>query len=91
MEIKKGDGKFYIGDNEQNPTAEITFKPIGDDKLDVDHTYVAEELRGEGIAGKLTEKMVSHARDEGKTIKPTCPYVADKMEQTPEYQDMLAD
>ncbi|TMN22804.1 GNAT family N-acetyltransferase [Lentibacillus cibarius] len=90
MDIKKGNGKFYIGDDEQNPTAEITFKPIGDDKLDVDHTYVSEELRGQGIAGKLTEKMVSFAREEGKKIKPTCPYVVDKMEQTPEYQDVLA-
>ncbi|MFD2760193.1 GNAT family N-acetyltransferase [Lentibacillus juripiscarius] len=91
MEIKKGDGKFYIGDDEQNPTAEITFKPQGNDTFDVDHTYVSEELRGQGIAGKLTDKMVSFAREEGKKIKPTCPYVKEKMEKTSEYHDMLAD
>ncbi|SFB15726.1 hypothetical protein SAMN04488072_108114 [Lentibacillus halodurans] len=90
-EIKKGDHKFYIGDDEQNPKAEITFKESGENEVNVDHTYVSEELRGGGIGGKLVERMVAHARDEGKKIDPTCPYAKQKMEETPEYQDVLAD
>ncbi|QKY71503.1 GNAT family N-acetyltransferase [Lentibacillus sp. CBA3610] len=88
-DIKKGDHKFYIGADEQEPKAEITFKESGHNELNVDHTYVSEELRGEGVAGKLVEKMVSYARDEGKKIDPTCPYAKEKMEKTPEYHDVL--
>lgn len=88
-DIKKGDHKFYIGDDEQNPTAEITFKETGGNELNVDHTYVSEELRGEGIAGKLVEQMVSYAREEGKKINPTCSYAKEKIEKTPEYHDVL--
>ncbi|TFJ91298.1 GNAT family N-acetyltransferase [Lentibacillus salicampi] len=90
-DIKKGDHKFYIGDDEQNPKAEITYKESGTNELNVDHTYVSDELRGEGIGGKLVEKMVSYARNEGKTIDPTCPYAKQKMEETPAYQDVLAE
>ncbi|GGJ93640.1 N-acetyltransferase [Lentibacillus kapialis] len=89
-DIKKGDHKFYIGENEHDPKAEITFKESGEQVLNVDHTYVTEELRGEGIAGKLVGKMVSYARDEGKTIYPTCSYAKKKIEETPEYKDVLA-
>lgn len=89
--IKKGENKFYAGEDEQSPAAEITFKSCGDNEIIVDHTYVSEDLRGEGIAGKLVEKVVSFARNEGKKINPTCEYAKSKMEETPEYHDVLAD
>lgn len=89
-DIKKGDHKFYIGDDEQNPIAEITYKEAGGNELNVDHTYVSGELRGEGIGGQLVDKIVSYARDEGKKIDPTCSYAKKKMEETPEYRDVLA-
>lgn len=87
--IKKGENKFYVGENEQDPLAEITFKPANDNKLIVDHTIVSEELQGQGIAGKLVEKMVSYARDEGMKVIPECSYAKKKMEKTPEYHDVL--
>ncbi|ALX49025.1 GNAT family N-acetyltransferase [Lentibacillus amyloliquefaciens] len=88
-DIKKGDHKFYIGD-EQDPKAEITYQDIDANTLNVDHTYVSEELRGEGIGGKLVEKMVNFAQDEGKKIDPTCPYAKKKIEETSAYRDVLA-
>lgn len=88
--IKKGESKFYVGENEQEPLAEITFKPAEGNKLIVDHTIVSEELQGQGMAGKLVEKVVSYARDEGKKVIPECSYAKSKMEKTPEYHDVLA-
>ncbi|SDR10804.1 hypothetical protein SAMN05216232_3466 [Virgibacillus subterraneus] len=88
-EIKKGNNKFYVGKDEQNPLGEITFEPSGDNVLIVDHTYVSDELRGQGLAGKLVDKVVTYAREEGKKIDPTCSYAKDKMEKTPEYHDVL--
>ncbi|WP_077324503.1 GNAT family N-acetyltransferase [Virgibacillus siamensis] len=90
-DIKKGDHKFYIGDDEQNPVAEITYKEKGNDVLEVDHTYTADELRGQGIAGKLVGKMVEFAKEQDKKIEATCPYAKEKIEKTPEYRDVLAE
>lgn len=90
MEIVKGTNKFYIGDNENEPIAEITYKEKDDQTIIVDHTYVSDELRGQGIAGKLVAVITDFARNEGLKIVPTCPYVASKMEKTPEYHDLIA-
>ena len=91
MTIKKGTNKFYVGGEESSPRAEITFKQGTDDHLVVDHTYVSDELRGQGMAGKLVDRVVTYARDEGVKIVPECPYVKSKMDKTPEYHDVLAD
>lgn len=90
-EIKHGDYKFYMGDNEQNPTAEITYNEIGSDVLEVDHTYTTDELRGQGIAGELVGKMVEFAKEQDKKIEATCPYAKKKIEDTPEYRDVLVE
>lgn len=88
--IKKGNNKFYVGEDEQSAIAEITFKPSEGNEIIVDHTYVSDELRGEGMAGKLVEKVVNYAREEGKKINPTCSYAKQKMEKTKEYHDVLS-
>ncbi|MGM8363900.1 GNAT family N-acetyltransferase [Virgibacillus sp. W0181] len=88
--IKKGEGKFFVGENETSPLAEITFQQKDDRTLIVDHTYVSDELRGQGMAGKLVEKMVTYAREEGKKIIPECSYAESKIKKTPEYHDVLA-
>ncbi|MCC2251094.1 MAG: GNAT family N-acetyltransferase [Bacillota bacterium] len=87
--VKKGDHKFYIGDDEQNPEAEITFDTSDEGHIIITHTKVSEELRGQGVAGKLVDEVVNFARREEKKIKPACSYAKNKMERTPEYRDIL--
>ncbi len=89
-EIKRGNQKFYIGDNEEQPIAEITFQPKDEQTIIVDHTYVSEQLRGQGIAGKLVKVITDFAREEGKKIVPECPYVEKKMNHNKEYHDLIA-
>lgn len=90
VEIKRSENKFFVGDNEAEPLAEITFIPTGDGKLIIDHTVVSDELSGQGIAGKLVEKVVNYAREEGKKIIPECSYAKQKIDKTPAFQDVLA-
>ncbi|MFD2629429.1 GNAT family N-acetyltransferase [Oceanobacillus kapialis] len=87
--IKKGTQSFYIGEDEKNPEAEIgyTFSENGD--IVVDHTVVSEKLQGQGIAGKLVERVVDLARQEQTKIIPECSYAEKKLTETPEYQDVL--
>lgn len=89
-EIKYGTNKFYIGDNESDPIAELTFKQKDEKTIIADHTFVAEELRGEGVAGKLFEELIAYARRKQVKIIPECPYIQKKMDKTSEYEDVLA-
>ncbi|MFC4024768.1 GNAT family N-acetyltransferase [Oceanobacillus longus] len=88
--INQGANKFYIGENVQNPLAEITFVESGEERLVIDHTYVSNDLRGQGIAGQLLENVVVYAREKGKKIIPLCPYAKEKIEKKKEYHDVLS-
>lgn len=88
--IVAGDNKFYIGEDEQQPIAEITFKPKDEHTIIADHTYVSDELRGQGIAGKLFNKLIEYARENELKIIPECSYVKTKMEKSSDYDDVKA-
>lgn len=89
LEIKEGKFKFYIGEDEDAPLAEITYVNTGVDKIIIDHTIVSDELQGQGIAKKLLNKAVSFARENNKKIIPVCPYVKAQFEKNEdEYKDV---
>ena len=65
--------------------AEITFPVTVDaNVVDANHTFVSPELRGQGAAGQLLDRLVEEMDKEGKKIKATCPYVVRKFEEEPE-------
>jgi len=90
-EIKKDENKFYIGESSQNALAEITFVPDGESKIIVNHTYVSESLRGQGIALKLVKRVIEYARKENIKIVPLCSYVEKVMTRNEEYKDVLSE
>lgn len=87
--IKEGSQSFYVGESETNPDAEIgyTFSENGD--IVIDHTVVSESLQGQGLAGKLVERVVEQARQDRRKIVPQCSYAKKKLEETSDYQDVL--
>lgn len=87
--IECSEDVFYIGDDD-NRFAEITFVPLGKDKLIVDHTFVCEELRGQGVGSLLVERMAEHARETNKKLIPLCPFVKAILEKNIEYDDVIA-
>lgn len=89
-EILKGNNKYYIGEDENNPIAQITYKDKDANTIIADHTYVSDELRGQGIAGQLFDKLIEFAREENKKIVPLCSYVKVKMERSSEYDDLIS-
>lgn len=74
--IKQKENGFYIGDINKTD-AEITF--IETDIITVDHTYVSESLRGQGIAWDLLSKVIEYSKQKKKKILPICSYAKVKL------------
>lgn len=89
MDIKKGADRFYIGNSESDPDAEIVYYHKDKGIIVIERTFVSEELRGRSIAGQLLEKVVDMARNEGLKIIPECAYAQKVMSRGGEYRDVL--
>ena len=82
-------GAFYIEKNGEW-IAEMTYERAGDERIIIDHTEVDESLQGKGIGEKLVAEGVKFARDNYLKISATCPFVKKVIDETPEFQDVLA-
>ncbi|WP_097014143.1 GNAT family N-acetyltransferase [Anaerocolumna aminovalerica] len=89
MEFKHESNRIYM-DNEQGRTiAEVTFPEVKDGVVDINHTFVDESLRGQGIAGKLMKEAAEQLRKENKKVILTCPYAIGWFDKNKEYDDIL--
>jgi predicted GNAT family acetyltransferase len=68
--------------------AYVAYMPVDDQTLEYLRTYVPQELRGQGVAGKLVAQALDYAREHGYRVIPTCSYVRGYIERNPEYQDL---
>lgn len=73
MDIKKGNNCFYIGESEKSPLAIITYVPSGENRITVDHTYVSDQLAGQGVGKLLLKSLAEWARRENKKLSPSVP------------------
>lgn len=81
----------YVKRNEQGEViAEITFQPTADPAIVIaNHTYVDPVLRGQGVAEKLLDHLVSEMAKENKKIKAQCSYVVAKFEKEADKYDWI--
>ncbi len=70
--------------------AEMTFRKLGADTIAIDHTYVPQQFRGDGLALKLVERGIADARADGVKVQPVCSYVAAQFRRHPDWADLLA-
>ena len=69
--------------------AEITwFEKDGHMKMD--HTFVSDELRGQGVAKKLLDEAANYARNKNLKMYPICSYVVSAFNKSAEYDDVKA-
>lgn len=78
-------GRIYAADETGAAIAEIVFEDEGGDSVCVVRTYVAEGLRGQGIAGKLMEAAAEAAKRRGKKLVAACSYAEAWLQRHPEY------
>jgi predicted GNAT family acetyltransferase len=56
----------------------------------ITHTVVPAAIGGRGIAGRLVQAALDHARSAGWKVRPECSYARGWIEKHPEYADLVA-
>lgn len=63
---------------------------LRDNIMDMNHTYVSEKLRGQGVAKKLLDRAAEYARENNYKMNPICSYVVASFEKSEAYNDVKA-
>lgn len=75
------ENRIYMIDDEGKIIAEVTFPETADGEFTIDHTFVDESLRGQGMASKLVQAAVDEIESRGGTVKATCSYAVKWLEK----------
>lgn len=75
-------------DGERVAIADFTLRG---DVVVLPHTVVDPARRGEGLAAVLVAEALDDIRASGRTVVPSCWYVAEFIDSHPAYRDLLAD
>ena len=79
----------YFAKNEDGKVvAEVTFPQKSENVIDLNHTFVDDSLRGQGVAGKLVSMVCEYALENGLKIKPTCSYAAKWLDSHEEFKSL---
>ena len=81
MKFIKEDSRIYSLDENEKIIAQITFPEIEKGVFCIDHTFVDETLRGQGIASKLVELAVEEIEKRKGKIQATCSYAKKWLEK----------
>ncbi|WP_411677622.1 GNAT family N-acetyltransferase [Caproicibacter sp.] len=88
MELKHEPERIFFLDQAGKTVAEVTFPQIRKGVVDINHTFVDDSLRGQGIASRLMEEVVKTLREEGKQAVLTCSYAKKWFSDHKEYSDL---
>lgn len=62
---------------------------LSGDVITFTHTEVPDTISGHGVANKLARTALDHARENGLTVVPLCPFIAAYIKRHPEYQSLV--
>lgn len=80
--------RIYATDPSGRVVAEVTF-PTNDGGISIiDHTFVDNSLRGQGVAGELVKRAADKILADGNRIGATCVYAIAWFQRHPEYTDV---
>lgn len=66
--------RIYAKTDEGKVICEITFPETEKGVCNIDHTYVDDDYRGMGLAGKLVQEAVDSIEKRGCKVTATCSY-----------------
>lgn len=69
---------------------EMTYVFVKDNIIDINHTLIDEQYRGNDCGLKLVAAAVDYMRKENITARASCPYVKKVFKETTAYADVIA-
>lgn len=81
-------GAFHI-ERDGVRVAEMTYARRDASHITIDHTFVDDSLRGQGVARKLLDAAVAWARATATRVRATCPYARGQFDKDPSIGDVL--
>lgn len=88
MKFSQQPGHIFARDENGKLLAEVTF-PEREGVAVINHTFVDDSLRGQGVAGQLLQAAADTLCREGRKARPTCSYAVHWFATHPEEQDLL--
>lgn len=81
MEFQIQSGRIFAEEKSGKLIAEITFPETESGVCTINHTFVDESLRGQGIAGQLMQMSLRQIVQQGKKVSAICPYAQHWLEK----------
>lgn len=88
-EVGEKGGRYMAAVEGYTGTAEMSFSQAGAALRIIDHTEVADDLRGLGIGLALAEHAVTEARKSGMKLFPLCPFFMASARKHPDWHDVV--
>ena len=73
--------RISLKDENGRVLAEITFPETSPGVFVINHTFVDESLRGQGVASKLVQAAVDEIKKRGGQVQATCSYAKKWLEE----------
>lgn len=86
--IELGQDEFaYRLEEDGQVKAEITWTELANVMV-IEHTFVDESMRNQGMAKKLLDKAAEYAREKQFKMEPVCSYAVTAFERYKDYDDV---
>lgn len=89
MDFKIEETRIFAENEAKELLAEVTFPARDGLRVDINHVYVDESLRGQGIASHLMELAYQEIKSRGKKIVAKCPYAISWFKKHEDFQDIV--
>ncbi len=88
--INRNSGMFYIAEKSKRK-AYLAYTEQPEKVLQLTHTFVSDDLRGQGIAGRLAKHVMEYVLANNLKVVPVCPYIIKWLENKAEYKDLIVE
>ncbi|HOW38206.1 MAG TPA: GNAT family N-acetyltransferase [Candidatus Izemoplasmatales bacterium] len=90
MEFQVGRNRIFAEGEDGSLLAEVTFPFRPGHRAEINHVFVDDALRGQGVASRLMETAYDHLKRHRRMVIATCPYAISWFAKHPDKQDILA-
>lgn len=91
MKFQHESNRIFAQSENGQTIAEVTFPSLSATKVNIDHTFVDNSLRGQGVADQLMQAAVTQLRENNLKAVPTCSYAKVWFDAHPGECDLLSE